>query len=695
MINKGNPINPKELLDIVSSKFNTILTNIVNFIPLGFNELYTVTGTKSFSIRPKVSNPVYSARSGSVQFEYLADTSQPNIGVAYYGTPWTQELATNFGVTNNFDYNLGSKREPFPKYTNKLSINPATDIVGGVPFRGNSPFINNGFIGMSNGFEDQNLRLYVDTSGTTLTFKAAQVSVLSRGTNYDIGTAVGGFVYVGDSEIQRFNLEMKTLKDIDLSTTSVGHIPDITGYEGDLVLWLVRNELYDTTELKLTTIDDLYKLDSYPIIDHPALQSEDYVRPLYIIRHEAFTNDLMGTDYFFNLSNVYAWGESASDNTNGDTKFTKLYQQSSGADTTLQIQTIEEDRRAIPAWYYLDNDNSFIVEKTNYSGLIRHIPGAGASKVKIKRESYPISSTVEDNDNVPVTIEIGSIELTNGVTSIWVKDLNITTTNGGLYSALSFETSTSRGLYLWLLADPLSIAVSNIGSSYSPTYRNLRMILIASGSPTWDAIDGNFGMSAFAAAYPEYTHRCRIGYLPPSAITGITTGTSEPFVAYDGDYYFPNLNYYSTITNQHNCIGTGVTDGLNLFHTDALRSLPQYGISVSGTRGTCSAAKEILTMNVMSSGTAVGTTLATGTGAQWAGIVPSSAMSSTTTKDDYLLKVFNFEGKQTTLVEHKRIGLLKNDSLYYMGTGADGGAALNYRLKSSWLKGFYLPFDYR
>jgi len=30
-----------------------------------------------------------------------------------------------------------------------------------------------------------------------------------------------------------------------------------------------------------------------------------------------------------------------------------------------------------------------------------------------------------------------------------------------------------------------------------------------------------------------------------------------------------------------------------------------------------------------------------------------------------------------------------------MGTGADGGSAWDNRLKSSWLKGFYLPFDWR
>jgi len=674
MINKGDPISPKNLVSLITTRFNTILSSVVNYIPLGFNELYSIVGTKSFSIRPKVSNPVYSARSGSVQYEYLADTNQPNIGVSYYGTPWTQELANNFGISNNFDYNLGSRKESFVKYTNKLPINPATDIVGGVPLRGNSPFIFNGFLGMSNNFEDQNIRLYIDTEGTSINVKAKQVSVLSRGTNYSITTDLLS------SESDRYNLETITLNDIDLSINkSVSLISN-----NDYIVSVIHVPSTGSSALDLQLISEFEKEDYYPVITHSSYTIDRYTRPLFLTHYNS--------NGVFEVGNIDAWGEQES-GTNGDSKFTKIYQESSGDDTTLSIQTIDEDRRVVPAWYYLDNDNSFIVEKTNYSGLIRHIPGAGASKVSIKRLSNGNSNSYTEDDNF-IEISIGTIELTDGINSLWLNDIKVSVTQETIHSSRTpYGCATNRGLYLWLVAD-----TSSIHNSYSS--KNIRLKLIPSPFPVWDdGLDGNLGVSSAiyrsgSALYDisDYTYRCRLGFLPTyrDTSTYMTIGTAEPFESYDGEYYFPNNTWYSSKGIM--CLASGSTSAI--LDQTTIYNLPQYGItgtSTTNNSGTGLACTYILNQIVNTTGTVVGDAIATGTGGQYAYLY-------TNIDTDYRLglSVFNKEGKLTTTVSNFKVALLDNrTNLYYTGTGADGGSGWDYRLKSSWLKGFYLPCDWR
>jgi hypothetical protein len=671
MINKGDPINPKNLTDLITGKFSQILSSITTFIPLGFNSLYQTTGTKSFLIRPKVENPVYDTRSGSIQYDYLADENQGKIGAAYYGTPWTQQLAINFGISNNFDYSLGSQKEPFIKYSNKLLVNPVTDILGGVPFRGNSPFINNGYLGMSNSFEDKNIRLYVDTEGTNLNIKASQISVMSRGTSYTVEANQYDADYdVLASESDRFNLETITLNNIDLTLDSSAlSFPD-----KDYTVYLEYDPSVGSSSLNVTDTSNLVKGSSYPIINDPSTWiNTKYYRPLFLIRSDENSR--------FTTSTINAWEETES-GTNGNNIYTKLYQQSSSPDTTETISTIDIDRRAVPAWFYLDNDNNFCVSKTNYSGLIRHIPGAGASKVIIKRLEYPVTNDVTGNNEVPVQIKVGSCELTDGTTSLWVKDIDISSTN----YVLTYNTSGipyKKGYYLWLLANPKSI-----GDSGTSSNTNLSLKVLASESPTWESINGNYGAKTYGTdIHNGYTHRCRIGYLPPFYRTGYTTGSSEPFVAYDGEYFFPNLSWYSAVTNQHNTIATGSRNvSYDVLDFNTFKSIPQYGISEAGTCGTSLTCKELLVMNVLSTGTKV----TSGTGIA-AGVIPGVYSLPIVAR----LGIRTDAGKKTTLIQHERIPLMENDILKYTGTGYDGGSTVNYRWVSSWLKGFYLPFDYR
>jgi hypothetical protein len=684
MINKGDPINPKNLSDLVVSKFTTLLQNITGYIPLGFNDLYSLTGTKSFAIRPKVENPIYSTRTGSVLYDYLADKNQPDIGASFLGTPWNQVMFDNFSGSINFDFNLGSKDEPFVKHTSKLQLNPASDLRGGVPFRGNYPFLFNGFLGLSNSFEDKSIRLEIDTTGTSATVKAKQISLLNRAHDYS---------YENDSipeESDRYNLETKTFKDINITFGTGGLAPNT-----DYIIALNYSSTSGSSIGIGTFSGQWTKTDKYPVISNEDIYSNKYryTRPLFLIHTDSQSR--------FSVSNVDAWGE-VETTLNSDKLYGKTYQQASSSNTTESIATSEVDRRVIPAWYYLDNDNNFIVSKTNYSGLIRHIPGAGASKVVIKRDTYGATLSEIDDQNIPVTIKVGSCEVTNGTNSIWLKDINVVMSQNTIKCNIApYGASNSRGLYVWLVADPKSI-----GDNSRNTDTNLKVHLVFSPFPVWqNGLNGNLGVAnaltqvgtssaGTSKNLSNLEYRCRIGYIPPFKYSPFTAGTSEPFVSYDGDYYFPNLNYYSTIANQYNVLGTGVTPAgaWTPIAGTSVYSIPQYGIvgtSNTDNHGTSYTCKTLNLDFINSSGTKVATD---GTKSQYVGVTGNLI----TSQDIYSkLDIYNYNGKKTTLVQNITIPVYSNDTLSYSGTGADGGTYWTGRYKSAWIRGFTLPIDYK
>jgi hypothetical protein len=607
-VNKGDKITKKSLTDMISQKYDSIISSIVNYIPLGFNDLYTITAQKIFNIRPKVVQNTYSTRTGSIVDVAGGDTSQSNIGAAYLGSPYTLELGEALGLATYSNSGLGSSEQPFIKAEPLLAYEPVTDLIGGgVPFHGNTPFMWRGYMAFSNFFEDTNIRTIVSSDGNTFTLTAKSISVMIRAqatTDFTMGTDSM------NTYTDRSNLEMKTLSSVNINATSASLVEG-TG-AGDYLIWLIYNPTtLDKLLIGVKWTSDLTTINGIVNIPYSDYFTDyagyTYTRPIAVVYWD-------GTDFI--TTKQQAWGELAT-TTNAEPIYGKQYQQVSSPDPIIRENTSTDDRRMIPSYHYMDQKNNTIIGKTVYSGLVRHIPGAGGNRIKMQIQSGDYSGAGA------VKIDINQCELTDGSTSIWVKDLDIPPLNVTSTTAatdlvhLNGESQTGYAGYLWLCADTRSM-LDPTGSETN----NLRLKLFLSNSPTWNPdwdsstiLDNakRYGNSGVGSNYSKYTHRCRIGWLRIYYF-GAYNDQSGGYRMHNGVYTIDSDllgRTYNGLTSLNSftggwTIGTGYTTGGAYTLISTGTSIPIWAtLPYFGSLGTSLACTEMRIGLYLNSGTAI------------------------------------------------------------------------------------------
>jgi len=671
MFKKGQDINPKELETLIHTKFKDLISLISKYIPLGFNETFSITGYKTFLTRPKVTNPTYSTVS-------KGDTIQPAIGAAFLGTPYTLELGQNLGLANYQTFNFGSKDEPFFRANNNFLYNPNSDLVGGVPIKGNSPLLFNGFVGFNNFFEDSNIRTYSNEDGTELTIKAKRISLMIRPQNLNDFTVTNDSI---KNYTDRFNMELKSFNDINITmnvntpfapTVSNGYYPANT--TGDQAIWLV----FDPSKSSVEAIRVPWNFDYVKVlgvINNPYNQggnsfladypSYKYVRCVACVH----VNDYSNT---FDVSRTLAWGETAT-GSNGNYGYTELYQQDSSPDTTIRLTTQTNDRRIKPAFYYLDQKNDVLINKTFYNGITRNLPGAGASKVFVQWKQ-------EDGFARDLSIKVGSCELTNGTQSIWLKDISFPSLRLETTANLEYDgggasfPSSNTGFYIWLTANPKSILDTSVYAGNN----NLRIKLVASQSATWDASNGNSGVSPiWKLPNAQYAYRARIAWVPD-------LGNNWGYTMINGKYTFNQFPTYISWNQNGDVIGTGNTTGgtytaLNLTNVNIPRC------SIGGTRFEASQLGVRLviddtTANTTSEYVALTTTTLNSVASFGTLGKPSSFLN------ERQMKITKTSG---TSIKYSNFNdtilpIMPTDTVYYAGTNLQGTSG-------AYVNSFYLP----
>lgn len=687
MINKGEPINPKKLENLIVSKFNSIFTTLSRLIPIGFNSLYNVIEEKTFSIRPKVINPIYSTRSGSDENAISADITQPNIGSSYLGTPWTASLGQRFGVDQYTNINKGSTQEPYDKIVPKVPYNPTTDLFGGVPLRGNAPLLHRGFVGLSNWFEDSNIRAYVDESGGTFTLKAKQLSMLYP--YREIITSDDYDEYVYKKGIALSQPIANINKSVNCSGLS----------EGDYLAFITGTGTYsnntftqDDLDIRFKDIDSLSTDYGITWSGDPSFSSygtaHRYERPLFVV----YSN---GTG--IETSSVTAWEEVIGTNTNSDPKYSKLYQQCTSTDTTTTLQTLDSDRRMIPAYHYFNNNNDKLISNITYSGIIKDIPGAGGNKVTIDAPIWSASSPL-------LNISVAQCELTNGTRSLWIRDLNLSGDDIYYQNGSPSDPYQQRGLYIWLVANIKDASKGTFGTSISdiPGY-SLDTKVVLHSSPTWSSDNHNNSGTTRSTTFwytSDDVYRCRIGWIPTDP-----NRTAIPTKIVDGKHMFPTVNRFTGGANnslKNLTLGTGGTDGTyQPVSLNQCRILPIWGNNGLGSTTTCtSVACTSINMELHNiSGTRT-------TGTSWVGVTTDTISTAagidvqTTGAVDQLSGSpwlgASVSGTDSYIYRDTfDMSVGTNDTIYYTGTGADGGSYWNGTLKMALVRGFYLPYSWQ
>lgn len=682
---KGDPINPKKLESTIINKFDSIGTAVQNLIPIGFNELYNVVSSKIFNIRPKVDNPIYSTRSGSNLNAIEADTTQPNIGAVFLNTPWTQELASSFGVNSYANINRGSLTEPYLKITPKVPYNPASDLFGGVPLRGNNPFLFRGFVGLSNWFEDSNIRFYVDETGGTMTLKAKQLSLYSPYTEL-----------ADESEEYIYEEGIRLSKPINNFTKVV----DCSGLaEGDYLVYAEGTSAYDSIDIALNDVSIGFKSVNDLETDYGVRWTGNfdgssigtslrYERPLAV----AYSN---GTGV--EVSQVTAWEESIGTALNADPAYTKQYQQCTSTDTTVSLNTVTNDRRLIPAYYYFNLDNDNLVNTVTYNGLVRDIPGAGGNKVTIEAPEW--------NDGSPnLSVHVDQCELTNGLgDSLWIRDLDLGPDDIIFVNGDVGDPFQNRGLYLWLVANIRDSSITGTSHQGVNGY-SLQYGIWAHSSPTWDAIENNSGVSRNILWYAkDDTFRCRIGW-----VSSDENFANIPVTIVDGHHIYKNVNRFWADSNaplKHLTLGTSSTTNVTndpawtSVSLNQCKVLPVWnnnglGATTTSTSVTCTSI-DIELWNV--SGTRT-------TGTSWVGVTTDTMSTAAGVDINAATDISDIPAAKTIIVDATNEAYIYNkndsitvgtgDTIYWSALGADGGSFWDGQLKMAIVKGFYLPFSY-
>lgn len=664
-VSPGNPINPNSLVDLVKTKYQTILSKLTTLIPLGFNSEYTIVGTKIFNIRPKVINPYYSSRSGSDINNLTADTTQPNIGVAFLGTPWTHQLSKDFGLDNYAISSLGDTSQPFIKLQPTLKINPVSDLVGGIPYLGNSPFINRGHLAFSNSFEDANIRGYTTPSGDNLVVKAqslglAYTYVDSFGLEDKISNGYGtGIKY--SNPLYNFSGTV-----VGTNLTAGDYVVMVTGTS-------TRNKSIVGSSIFLVPTSDLYYsygANSYNLIPTHGIGATNivYERPLFSV----YSN---GTS--LEVSSQTAWNETISTGLNTPHQYGKVYQQATSENTAQLVSSRTDDRRLIPTYYYYNLNNSTYVDLVGYQGLIKDAPGAGANQVYLTTQTIGGSSVVKG--------VIEQCEITNGTNSIWVKNINvedILNIQGTGYN------TTGTGSYIWLVGDVIERSTPT-GSTYSQSDKGniLHLAIYRDQFSKWSQVQKQSGniLSVSNRILKEDTYRCRLGWIPRDG------SDSQVITINNEKHYYPNINRFSTTLNELT-LGTGqTTSGLyNKVTYNTCKVLPFVGTNLPIT------SLDLEMWNI--SGTSV-------TGTTWVAATTNTIATAVNT-DISLVQAIGTKGNAAFLgspgsgtsnyifSSNHTLPIGTNDSLYYAGTGADGGSYWNKSFKMALVKGFTLPYSF-
>ncbi len=534
----NDPIDPKLLEDVVESKYKLLASSLSGFIPVGFNDLYTISVEKIFKTRPKVLNPSYDSIS-------KGNTNQSSILVPYFGTPLTMYLLKQLGITTYQNQSLNNI-DSFYKTEELVPYEPTSASIGGMPYKGNSPFIFRGFLGFSNFVQDTNVYIYPTLEGNSLMFKAKRLSVLIS------PLSENAFSVTSDSlitEADRFeiekidldNLNIELFKDNIFDGNNNGIYPSkILGQ--DYAIWIVYSPtLQDYRMIAVPWTDEYALILGEVPAPHPNWLA-DYPDYTY---YRCVACVYLNEDNVFEVSNETAWDEFV-DTVNSSYIYSKIYQQSASTTPLTKHATQPNDRRIIPTYYYMVQNNENIASKVNFKGLIRHAVDAGINRVYL---SYGANNfTMQDQ----VYLKIGSCELSDGTSSFWLSgDIEfppkvlseIELDSGGSYVA-------GQGYYLWVTVDPLSI----LDTSLNAPLNNLRIKLIASTSSTWAGVD-----TVWKALNLDYTYRCRVGWVRKA----LSTSSDIRFIMQDGHYAFTEKTWHYTTTPNMNLLASGVSTGNN------------------------------------------------------------------------------------------------------------------------------------
>lgn len=506
----GGSLDPKALETLIASTLQALVAKVRAYIPLGSNLPYTLNplNAKTFNIRPKVENPVYTTRSNIGNNQN--DTSQPDIRAAFLQTPWSLNLYQSLGATLSGNQSFNGV-DPSYKSEDIFQVNPSSDrFFGTLPYKGNSPFIWRGSLGFSNSWQDTNVRTYANSAGTTLTVKAKRLSLLAR------PQSTSAFSVTTDALTNlpdRRNLEMIHLDDVNLTVSSTavfvnaatptsGHYPSVTNNR-DYGVWVVYDRINNRQAIVLSDWSaDLTQISSFVAYFNSGWLGT-YANYIYIRCVGCVHIDSFG---LFDVSQTQAWGEEATTQ-NAEPGYGQLYQQEQSSNPIIKLSTTTLDRRIVPAYYYMEQSNELLLSSVCYSGLVRHQPNSGSDRLAIDYNTLGVT-----NDTLLITI--GSCELTDGANSIWLSgDIalpSIQLDNVELDNDIvaPYTKTASQGYYLWLVANPKSILDTGTPTSGAPN-NNLRVKLMASTSATWAGVS-----STWKVAYPDFTYKCRIGWAP-------------------------------------------------------------------------------------------------------------------------------------------------------------------------------------
>lgn len=544
----GDPIKAFELETWIEDLYSSLRATVKNLIPLGTSVAFTLSGLKSFIYRPSISEPVISYDSRSVGV-----TSQPLKPTNFLGIPWSVSLAENLNLIPSVSSNIQftGNTETYIK-EDVLPYNPLTDLkFNGNPFLGNSPFINNGYLGFSNFCQDTNIRLYPNESGSILTVKARRVSALNRvssSTTFNISDdSLSGFDNRFSPEWYHINnLNTTVSSSLNLNTTSgvSGFYPSLStssGYDKDYGVWLICNP-YNSTSLIALTLWDA----NYPVINNIVCNLR--TSGTYIVNESSISGNYpyircLGCVYLnsngkFETSNKTGWGEFISSSVNSSFEYTELFQQDSELNTTVRNSTQADDRRIVPSYYYMEQNNTTLKNYITYNGVVRDASDTGPSQVSLK-----YTGNIDSPNSL--VLSLNSCELSNGTNSFWVSNLSTglnfwrdvetdlnSTINNRVKDAIN--TTSSTGWYFWLAANPLSILEQN-SLAKNPTTstiqtNNLRLKLFVSSSSSWSNIGGNYKSNLLSG----YDYRCRLGWIRARMITSSSFLSFDNFLIRDG-----------------------------------------------------------------------------------------------------------------------------------------------------------------
>jgi hypothetical protein len=674
----GQPINPNSLEKILKDYLTSIRAKVQNFIPLGSIFSYVFTAVKTFRIRPKAVNASYSNRTQLLNNQ--VDLTQPNANSAFLGTPWTLSLGQSLGLSLSGSQSIDSQSPTYKKEDIYL-YNPSTDLAyGGLPLKGNSPFIFNGYLGFSNNVEDLNVRLLPGTDGYSMNIRAKRLSLIIR------ETSASDYTITNDSITfltDRKAIELVNSTNVDLTISATagafvastagatsGFFPTVPTLSGDYGLWVVRDNVNNINALAITSWATDYAtvngIVSTPHVNWYGSNARfEYIRCVGCVRM-----DISGTDRKFNVSTKQAWGETSS-SYNANPFYGQIYQQVTSPNPVVRQQTVTTDRRIVPSQYYMEGSNSFFTSRVCYTGLMRHVPGAGSHNLKYR---FGL-----DGGTATTSFEFGSLELTDGTSSIWLSG-NLELSNFSpvgtsiIPNDLGGSLVNGSAYYYWLTANPKSI----LDTAANAPNNNLRLKLVTSFSPTWSGLS-----SVFKSANTDYTYRARVGwFIYDTSISSQKTS----FEAVDGWYYF-KPGYGTGVEN--NCPNYSLVSGSSTSATtwsvfSVSKKIP------TGSNGSNAQIKWIEGFSVMSNNGAqfnetlqVSTTLyggslggTVGTDGTRAAIVLRS-VGTASTASSHISQTFKFP-------------VTSSDLFFYNTSGGATGAAT----KEVVVTGFELPITY-